>query len=755
MRNVSERLPRCLLVACSCIATSGRVDAQAESGTLIEEVFVTAQKRAENLQQVPISITALSGDELREAGLRETRDLARLLPNVDIKNAFGNDFPVITIRGVGQVDTRPTSASSTAVHIDQVPLALSSPAALAAQLFDIERVEVLKGPQGTLYGRNTTAGTINFIAVKPTDTLDGFIDVRAGRFDNTRVEAALGGPLGDRVRVRIAGVTEHSNGWVTARALSPSEKNKPWGGADRYALRLTVDWDISEHTSISANAHGGQDRSQKQPYQFSGTVNPATRGRCSAIQQGYRDPLACTDFLGYSDRDGDPYAGDYNFLGSYDSDSQGFALNARHEMSWATLTSIIGYDEVNRRLAEEPDANPFTSLHQSYAELMRQFSQELRLTSADTGNARWILGAIYLDDQIRVGRDGNLFDRAPVYLYMDAVQDGRSSALFGQWELPFHERWKVTAGARYTRDEKSYRYVRWRNIIASSADVTWPDPPAGVPALDRSLGKSWNEVSGRLALDYRVSDDILTYASISRGYKAGGFPSGLTHTREQLVGYDPETVLAYEIGLKSFLFDRSLRLNLAGFYYAYRDMQVFTTIPQPPPNPNTQLLTNAAESTVAGLEAEMLWKPTERFEVALAAGWLDASFDKFTYSPDGVRDPTGNDLPNAPRFKTDSRAKYEVPLGGGSAVAASANYSWRDRTFFDLFNVPYLGEGSYGLVSARLAWTSSDKKIELALWGENLSDEVYLVDSFEGGGWLWDTYGTPRTYGVSALYRVQ
>lgn len=723
-------------LAGALVATGAR-SAEQEAPAALEEIVVTAQKRSQDLQQVGISITALSGADLAELAVVRSEDIGEHSPNVAVKNVYGNSFPIITIRGVGFNIFQSNQSSAAAVHVDDVYL--GSPALLGFNLFDIERVEVLKGPQGTLYGRNTTAGNINYVTRRPHGEFEALLRLGYGRFDATRAEILLNAPLGAALNGRLSGVYDYSDGWIENRLMG-----RNGAGANVLALRGQLDWAPAENLKVLLRMHGGRDHSKISYYKPRGTACPP----------GDRpNPLTCTDFLGYSDIDPDPWAVRSNLSGRYDNPAYGTSVTLDWRGDAAALTSISAYDHFERRYADDDDASPSTSAHQNYDESFRQFSQELRLLSTTEGTLGWIIGAYFADERIRLFRDADISDlsgllgAAPPFVFlMNADQETQAAALFGQTEWQLAERWKLTAGARFTRERKSYDYRNDMLIVA---------PPVIPGASVTGLRESWNDLSGRLGLDFSVSEDVLAYASISKGFKSGGFPAGTTLSNAQVLPYDPEDLIAYELGLKSTLLERRLRLNGAVFYYDYRDKQEFAYLPGAVPGaPPNQVLTNAAKARIYGAEAELTWRAAQRLELSAALGVLDTRIEEFRSAALADQAIAGNRLPNAPETSVNGRVRYELPLPDGSALVASADASYESEIYFDIQNDPSRREGGHTVLNTSLSWTSQDESWAATLWGRNLSDRAFKVDSQDFGlGFLIDTYAPPRTFGVSVAKR--
>jgi iron complex outermembrane recepter protein len=719
---------------------------------VLEEVVVTAQKRAQNLQDLNIAITAFSSEDLRDLGMQSASDIATQSPNVTIKQLYNNAFPIVTIRGVGMNYFGSNSPSAAAVHVDEIYT--GSPAILGFQLFDIDRVEILKGPQGTLYGRNTTAGTVNFVSRKPGSETEGYVNLSYGRFDQTRIEAAFGGMISDNLSGRIAGVYDYSDGWIKNRLTGDNE-----GGADKFALRGLLSWDVSEDLRVLFNLHGGVNNSETGQYKHvvNGTACPGVINP---------NPGNCTDLAGYSDPDLDPFSGEYNFTGNYDVDMIGGSVTINWDLPGFSVISITSYDELDQFYVDDADASPFRSIDQIYDESFDQFSQEIRLVSNNNSNLSWIAGIYYANEDNSFFRDADLADAfgggSELLFYVHADQATESAAGFGHLEWQFTESLKLTLGGRYTWEKKEFDFLN--NFSFGTAGDLVAVPPretrnGPIPRTDlRGESESWNDFSGKVAIDWTPVDDLLLYFSFSKGFKSGGYPAGLTLTPDRVLAFDPEEVLSYEVGFKSSLVDGRVRFNGAIFYYDYSDKQenAFITAPGTGATIPIQVLTNAGQVEVLGVELDLQWLVTERLDLVAGLGYLDTEIKEFVdnrITSGTASSIVGNEIPNAPAFSFNGRAKYTLPVNGGGLVAVMTDFSFQDNTHFQLSNRSDLAESGYWVVNGRAQYSSPDGSWNAALWVKNLLDEEYLVDAqdFDAGYNLFN-YGAPRSYGLSVGY---
>ena len=506
-------------------------------------IVVTAQRREQDIQDVPISVTAISGDDLTEIGIRDPRDLTLVVPSLSIQAGTSSTTTSLFLRGVGIGDFNSNTTGAVGVYVDDVFLGAN--AGKLFNVFDSEGIEVLKGPQGTLYGRNTTAGAIRFSSRKPTDEFSA---------------------IGDVLKARVSGTYLRRDGWMLNRVTG----NK-LNALDMWAGRAIVDFTPNPDVLVRAIVHGGQNRGDARQFQHRGSGvdlfgNPI-------VVDGV--PL---DGLGYADTDGDIDAGDFDIEGKERVDVFGASLTGKVDFGGVTLTSISAYEQVRRNTLEDTDASPNDVLTATYIDRPEQYSQELRLQSNDSGPINWIVGGYYFRDKLvtnssfdilRVLRDpddlpGTLDPVNSIgnYAY-PYTQKTESWAAFAQADVELTDRLTLTGGLRYSVDSIDFDY---RGFF---------DDVVVVPVLEFSGSETFRDLSWRAALSFKASDDVMLYASSSKGYNSGGFAGGSSSDPAQLQPFDSETLYAYEAGVKTDLLGRTLRFNAAAFYYDYRDLQVF------------------------------------------------------------------------------------------------------------------------------------------------------------------------------------
>ena len=712
-------------------------DSATQSG--LNVIVVTAQRREQDIQEVPISVTAISGDELTEVGIRDPRDLTLVVPSLSIQAGTSSTTTSLFLRGVGIGDFNSNTTGAVGVYVDDVFLGAN--AGKLFNVFDSEGIEVLKGPQGTLYGRNTTAGAIRFSSRKPTDEFSADAAVSYGRFNEVQAEAGVGGPIiGDVLKARVAGTYLRRDGWLLNRVTGHK-----LNALDMWAGRAIVDFTPNSDVLVRAIVHGGQNRGDARQFQHRGSGvdllgNPIFAGSV---------PL---DGLGYADTDGDVDAGDYDVEGQERVDVFGASLTGEFDIGNVTLTSISAYEQVRRNTLEDTDASPNNVLTATYIDRPEQFSQELRLQSNGSGPINWIVGGYYFHDKLvtdssfdilRVLRDPNDLPGTldPVnsignYAY-PYTQKTESWAAFAQTDIDLTDRLTLTGGLRYSVDSIDFDYQAFFDDVVV------------VPVLDFQGSKTFRDLSWRAALSFKASDDVMLYASSSKGYNSGGFAGGSSSDPAQLQPFDSETLYAYEAGFKSDLLGRTLRFNATAFYYDYRDLQVFVfdtsgVLP-------VQRKLNAGNAEIYGLEVELQAQPSRYFNAFVNTSFLHAEYKEFTAL--AAEDYSGNDLVNAPDFSISGGFTVTQPLPGGSALQFRADGSFQSESFLTPDNARANRVKPYGTANVRFSWLSADEKLELALWGKNVTGTRYITYISPVVTMDQINYNDPSTYGVQAVLK--
>ncbi|MFM9937398.1 MAG: TonB-dependent receptor [Novosphingobium sp.] len=714
----------------------------------VAEIVVTAQRRAQNVQDVPIAISAISGDALTETGIRDPRDLMLLVPSLSMQAGTAASTTSLFIRGVGIGDFNSNTTGAVGIYVDDVFLGAN--AGKLFNVFDSGGIEVLKGPQGTLYGRNTTAGAIRFASRKPTEELSGDFSALYGRFNEVQLEGGIGGSLvKDTLKVRVSGLYNRRDG-TTFNRLTGHGVND----TNLWALRGIADFTPAPDVLFRLSVHTGRNTGGARQFQHRGS-GVGFGGETLPLLNGFP-----TDAFGYADTDNNVYAGDYNVEGKERISVFGASLTGQIDFGHVQLTSITAYEQVNRATLEDTDASPSDVVVAYYEDRPRQWSQELRLQSTGENTLNWIVGGFYFHDNLatdssfdllRVFRDPNdlagTFD--PVnslgLLRYPYTQKTESYAAFGQADYKLTDKLTATLGLRYSHDTINMDYHSLFDVIGGVVPVK-AYSNVTLPLLDYKGSKGFSDLSWRAALNYKTGD-TLVYASFSKGYNSGGFAGGASTDASQLAPFRSEKLYAYEVGLKTELLDRKLRFNTAAFYYDYRDLQVFVfdlTGPIP-----VQRKLNAGNAAIYGLEAEVTVRPTRNLDLFGAVTLMHSEYKNFAAL--GGVSYSGNRLVNAPEFAFSGGINLTVPLGSSGALHGRVDGTYVSSIALFPDNAASTEVKGNGRINARLGWQAPSKTYEVALWVKNLNSARYISSIAPVITQDQINYNDPRTFGVQVV----
>jgi iron complex outermembrane receptor protein len=721
--------------------------ALAQTTTQIEEVVVTAQKREQRLIDVGASVASLDSETLRTARVTQTTDLITQVPNVDVKENIPGAQAILTVRGVGLNDFSSTNNSTVGLYVDEVFLA--SFAQMDFNFFDLDRIEVLKGPQGTLYGRNSTAGAINILSAAPSLAgTSGYLTATAANYDRYEAEGAGNFAVSDTLAVRVSGkLVNQDEGYWYSRT-----RRTDLGEQDIRLGRAQLLWKPQDGFSVRLKFEAEKNRSELGVGKFFGTIS-TTAAPCP----DFANPTHCVNSHGYTDTTKDKFEGDWEHVTPYRVSQWNGTGRIDADLGFAKLASVTGYIHFKRGFYIDADAGPTTDAEFDQNDKVEQFTQELRL-SGETGPATWIVGGYYSWDRVKTYTPGFLKDIFNTNVLITADQETRSRALFGQVDWKLAPRITLTTGLRYTDEDRDYvGGTRDLNpfgfsFLCLALQACAPGPGQTQLAFaDASItDKNW---SWRAGLNFKPTDDSLVYAAISRGVKSGGFFNGIATTSFALAPYRPEQLTDYEVGAKARLFDRTLSLEASAFWYDYKDLQTqtFTNVGAV----SLIKLGNVNKATVKGLDLQAVWLPAPGLTLSAGLGLLDTELGSFrTAGPTGVISvPKGNKLPNAPDVTVNLQARYEWEVAGGWTAAVQGGAHYSDEVFKDALNVAYLSADDYWIADAR-ASIASPSGWEVAVWAKNLDDKRYVTQATDNGiGMGYRIFNAPRTYGVTVSKR--
>ena len=718
--------------------------------TVLEEIIVTAQKREQSLQDAPLAVTAFGAKDVEQRGIYNVQDIGLFVPNVQVApNPGGATSATFAIRGSTTINPALTWEATVGMYLDGVFIGKN-----LGGIFDVaelERVEVLRGPQGTLYGKNTIAGAINLITRRPGEDFDAYVEVGAGNFGSqmlrARVDTGASGTVGDglgSVRASIAYSSRERDGFYNNVALDPTFGNNPFLGEvsstefaslDTDALRLDVIADVTDTFSIRYN------------YNESSADNLPNMGQVTNVDAnvyeffgvGFLAPLQ-TLYLNDGNGRADEISNDFAI--EEVSETKGHSLTMTWDLGSAQLTSITARRDLDWRDQLDIDGTNMDLFHSARYASYEQFSQELQL-SGSTEDMNYVAGLYYFTEE------GDVFN--PISFFglfgsptdnNDYGLDNRSFAAYGQadWVLPSMPELTFTAGLRYTSEEKD------QYIIHPNAST------GGVGAFDVSADDSWSNVTGTLIASYAFTEDSTGYAKISQGWKAGGF-NGEAPTAEAFFdSFDPEEVIAYELGYKARMADGRVEINAAAFWNDISDMQFSVFLEGSGGAAST--VDNAGAATIKGLELELAAQITDALKLSANLGTLDAEYDEFIELGADVKD--SKDFPYAPETTASVALDWAVGSGPWGRIDTHVDWNYKDDyVVYANRDQNVSGQiASYDVVNARLTWggisLGESAELQVSAWGKNIFDEEYRENTIPFGLWTISYWGAPATYGVDA-----
>lgn len=727
------------------IAAEPGIGAESE---VIEEVLVTAQRRAQNPQDVPISMTVLTGDDLRDLNIRSTGELGAHVPNLKIYNDSGENSAVqVVIRGVYSNGQTYMVGPSALVYSDDV--LLDSYLSQGVAFFDAQRVEVLKGPQGTLFGRNATAGAVQVISNRPAD--DNYAEVSYGSYSQIRFEGAVGREVSETVGFRVAGYYDQKDGWFDNIANGDELYE-----SEAYAVRAMLEIEPSDNVDVLIKAQYVEtdqhpliwQSSVPSPHPFTGF--------------GLDDSALVNPGPGSDWEKGNLSFTDSEFEDTFE-DTQ-FSVTLNWTLGDVLLTSITAYEEYEWSFLNDADSTATDIFHFFNAVDYEGITQEVRLTSQSDAPLQWIVGGFYQDTEMtsRVADDFTdlfllfgLSDPENGFGDMDLIDhESESWAIFIHTDYAWTDQLKTTHGVRYTKDELSRKRTALNSSMFPRTSRTsftnlalhsdFGSDPLNVNYAD---GDEVDEITWRLAAEYVVDEDVLLYGSVSTGYKAGALGANWNSLQNQYVHVDPETVLSYELGLKSQWFGQRLMVNAAVFLYDYEDYQSATTIGNDFSFSRSDI--NIPEVEFQGFELEISARPIDNLWIQLGLGYVDAEIEK--YVSNALVDLAGNRPPRTSEMDVNGIVRYDIPLRSGT-LSPQIDFEYVGDFYTDSENTLELGD--YWRVNARLAYQHESSGIEVNVFVENIGDDkelqnVYAPNDAFGLGTDLQVRDLGRTWGLS------
>ncbi|MBB4614894.1 TonB-dependent receptor [Novosphingobium taihuense] len=725
----------------------------------LSEIVVTAQKKAESIQSVPISIAAVGGEQLTAMNVTTLQALQGSVPNVQIDN-FANtpNNAVFTIRGIGVIEPDPYAGNTVSIVVDGVPQFFSMGALL--DTYDTGRVEILRGPQGTLFGANTTGGVVNVVTNQPTGDFGGYVRGTYGNWKRFDVNASIEAPLvKDVVSVKVAGIHTQRDGWVT-NVWNGEDMGRKNVDAVRGQLYITPSPDLKitlqgEYVAARNGApivvNGG----------LPGEANYVPEGTFwnGAVLPMYRSPCAVA---GRPCKAPDKYfSGNNEVPDQSDMTTKFFIGTIQYDNTpLGDITAITGYKRFT--LFEYTDQDGTAKTNNATRRRTRgwQFSQELRsaFSAGDSFNA--VAGLFYLKTHYNHYQMYHLDFALPGLIQYNVQDQGTESfSAFLQSYTQITDALKFSAGIRYTHDSIDARATLDTGLgsqpLTSAQwdkfDVTFPG------SLDVGGKKSWGNVGWKLGLDYETGRNQLIYASWARGFKSGGYTGRIGVAADGDTPYNPEKVDTFEVGLKADFLDRRLRTNFAAFYTNYRDMQVAQIYFDPATNVQGNRILNAAKSEIKGFELEVQAVPVDGFTLRGSLAYLDTKYKSFLYfDPVAAKfiDLKGYALQNAPKWASTLGANFTHAFADDSSIVADVSWMYTGQKFYTaVVNTPRSSVQPTYYVDALLTYYGPEKRYSIGLWGKNLFDKRYISTVYDSPGYMGIVgYAPPRQFGVSAGY---
>ncbi len=749
----------------ACIALTG-TSAVVSANTVLEEITVTARKRAESVQDVPIAISAFTAEMLESKGLTDIEKMSRVVPNLNISSGNSGSGSAasssIYLRGIGQSDFLITTDPGVGLYIDNVYFARSMGTVM--ELIDLETIEVLRGPQGTLFGKNTIGGALLLNSTKPGEELGGRVQFTVGEFDRLEAKGTIDIPMGDSLLSRFAVIAKTRDGY-SDRAIGGR-----LGDEDIFGGRATFQWTPSDNGDVTL-VLDSIDREATSAVTASVAYDPTAplAGLWSALvgpSVGITTPVNVNI--------NKPFKTEATGPNVDDATSSGASVVVNWHFDAFSLKSITAYRELETEFGRDGDSSPAQYIETHNTGNQDQFSQEFQFIGSSFDNRLdWVVGAYYFeetaDDQNDVRLASGLYDALealpvqlsgapceppflapgcegnPINIGLDLDFDvnnkieNESYALFVHATYALTDQLNMTGGLRYVDEQKDY--TLFHNRVN-----------AGVPLIPlTNVGLSEQETLPLLSFDYSFDDNSMAYISAAKGFKSGGF-NGRPTTEAAVDSYSSEYVWSYEIGYKVEFPEAGVRLNTAAFYYDYDDIQLNSIGADD--TGNLILVTeNGGTAVISGLEMDLEYRPADGWSITASLGYLDAEYDELN---PGVTIREDDALPNTPDLTGSMGVSYSTAVMGQNILTIRGDWTYSSSMYVDVENTEVLKRDSLSLYNARVSVLSADETWELALFGTNLSDEIYHVAGISTAssfGHAEATIARPREWGVSLSYR--
>ena len=718
----------CSLIAVGLSTLSVSVPAWAEGSDVLEEVVVTARKVEESMQDVSVAVTAFTGEAVDNLMIRDVRELEGLVPNVVIDAvSVAPSGASLYIRGVGTQEVERSFDPAVGVVIDGVPLSFVNGS--MRNTFDFQSIEILRGPQGTLFGRNTTGGVINITRSRPTGELGLKYEVRGGSDSLLDTKAVFNFPLGETLAGKLSFASQKDGS-----ARRNSTIGRDVGNADNQEIGATLLFTPTENFEALFTYVNYQDDNDGVPLQNIASFNPDNP--VNPVPE-----LPCIlGFCGDAVTDLEDFSQDF-YTRPIQFEWDSYTLNLNYELELGTLSAIVGYQDTDESVPTDFDATPLNFFHTIRDQESEQTSVELRFASGPglSETFDFVAGIFWVEDEYALDQKTSIaaFGGQAGALFQDpfANHEREALAVFGEVHIDLSEKLMLTLAGRYTDEEKDYagRIAFGGDAFAGFVPGSPTDDffvfgqPIWVP-IDAAAGsESWKEFTPKIGLDYRINDEVLTYISYSEGFRSGGF-NGRNQNLANIGPFDPEFVENWEIGLKGDFLENTLRLNVAVFMNTYDDKQEEVIEPDGFGGTNT-VVRNASTADLFGWEAEATWVASDRFRLEANIGYLDAEYDDFIADITGdgiITDNSDLNLRRTPEYTYGIAGNYGVPVGEGY-FNAYLSYRYTDEYWVDVRNDPRGLLDDRGVIDLVMSYEwdwAEERTVKISVWGRDLTDEV-------------------------------
>lgn len=704
----------------------------------LEEIVVTAQKRSQSLQDVALSVSAVSGDEVGRLNLDDVTSLAAVVPNLTaIDGAAGN--PSFRIRGVGLNEFSAAYDSPVGLHLDES--FLFKPVLASLGFFDVQRVEALKGPQGTVFGRNTTGGAVNYYSNTPTDDFEAGVSLDYGRYQRAEMQGYISGPLSDnlsgRLAVQIKDYASDKGPWTNLY------DGKKLGELEQQQARAMLQWN-GEQTTILATVEMGSKEGDLTPYDNLFQSEPGAHPSAPDVPGTWNPDLVIRD-----PQSRDTFNADHTQ--TTDSEYVGARFRVDHDFDFGTVTSLTSYKKFERENTEDSDNTPTRSVNINWNSKLDSFSQEIRL-SGDSGSWTYLFGAYYEDDTTEIVELVDSRDFLGAYFADDFEVDNKSWAIFTNNEFAITDQLALVVGARYTEEKV---------VIDGAGFMAAPTTTIGdfsrVAGVDRAsvlvadANRQDEAFNWKLGLNFDLSDDVLMYGSVATGFRSGGFDMtfGGSALANPMLTFVPEDVTAYDFGVKSKLLDGAMTLNAALFRTEVKNYQDNV-------NQGAEIVPrrrNVGTLETEGAEVDLQWQMSESWMVKWGMGYTNAEVVDSNELVNG-KPLSGTTPVNTPEFSTSLMLNYSQPLGDALILDVLLSAQWQDERYLEPDNGADHLVDAYSTVDINASLMSADDSWRVSVWGKNITNEDYLlyINDVPAFGLFLAIKAEPATFGVSVDY---